>query len=85
MDSNGAVKQVDPRSAVLRDTTYNDGSRYQVGMLWAEDESSLPNNNFSALVQIKLLGRRRFQRAILQNDSGRLFKGVHREKGITSK
>ena len=65
MESYGAFKQVDSRSAadaraekILDDTTYHDGSRYQVGMLWAEDDSSLPNNYFSALVQLKSLERR---------------------------
>ena len=65
MESYGAFKQVDSRSAavaraekILEETTYHDGSRYQVGMLWAEDESQLPNNYFSALVQLKSLERR---------------------------
>ena len=65
IESFGAFKQVDSRSAadaraekILEATTYHDGSRYQVGMLWAEDESSLPNNYFSALVQLKSLKRR---------------------------
>ena len=47
-ESYGAFKQVDSRSAVdaraekiLDDTTYHDGSRYHVGMLWAGDENSL--------------------------------------------
>ena len=65
MESYGAFKQVDSRSTadaraekILDDKTYHDGSRYQVGMLWAEDDSSLPNNYFSALVQLKSLERR---------------------------
>ena len=65
MESYGAMKQVDSRSAadaraekILDETTYHDGSRYQVGMLWADPESSLPNNYFSALVQLKSLYRR---------------------------
>ena len=59
------MKQVDSRSAadaraekILDETTYHDGTRYQVGMLWADPESSLPNNYFSALVQLKSLERR---------------------------
>ena len=62
MESFAAKKQVDPRSAanaraskILQDTTYHDGCRYQVGMLWADDDSSLPNNYFSALMQLKSL------------------------------
>ena len=65
MESFAAMKQIDPRSAddaraskISQETTYHDGCRYQVGMLWADDESSLPNNYFSALVQLKSLERR---------------------------
>ena len=65
MESYGAMKQVDSRSAsdaraenILDETTYHNGTRYQVGMLWDDDESSLPNNYFSALVQLKSLERR---------------------------
>ena len=43
---------------ILEDTTYHDESHYQVGRLWADEESSLPNNYFSALVQLKSLERR---------------------------
>ena len=43
---------------ILEETTFNDGCRYQVGMLWADEESTLPNNYFSALVQMKSLERR---------------------------
>ena len=39
---------------ILEETTFNDDCRYQVGMLWADGESTLPNN-FSALVQLKSL------------------------------
>ena len=65
MESYGAYKHVDSRSAadaramkILEETTFNDGCRYQVGMLWADEESTLPNNYFSALVQLKSLERR---------------------------
>ena len=65
MGSFAAMKQVDPRSAadaraskLWQETTYHDGCRYQVGMLWADDEISLPNNYFSALVQLKSLEHR---------------------------
>ena len=78
MESYRAFKQVDSRSdadaraeRILEDTTYHDGCRYQVGMLWAEDENSLLNNNFSVLVQLKSLERCLakkviFERIILQ-------------------
>ena len=65
IESYGAYKQVDSRSAtdaratkILDETTYHDGSRYQVGKLWADDESCLPINYFSALIQLKSLERR---------------------------
>ena len=65
MESFAAMKQVDLRSAadakaskILQETTYHDGCRYQVGMLWADEESSLPNNYFLSLVQLKSLERR---------------------------
>ena len=65
MESFGAYKQVDSRSAadaramkILERTAFNDGCRYQVAMLWADEESTLPNNYLSALVQMKSLERR---------------------------
>ena len=65
IESYGAYKQVDSRSAtdaratkILDETTYHDGSRHLVGELWADDDSCLPNNYFSALVQLKSLERR---------------------------
>ena len=65
IESYGAYKQVDSRSAadaraleILEEITYHDGNRYHVGMLWTEADSSLPNNYFSALVQLKSLKRR---------------------------
>ena len=36
----------------------HNGKRYDVGMLWAEDNIELPNNFFSALVQLKSLEKR---------------------------
>ena len=60
MESFGAYTLVDPRPAsddrdqkILEGTTYYGGCRYQVGMLWPNGKTSLPNNNFSALVQLK--------------------------------
>ena len=62
MELYGTYKQVDYRSSadqraskVFEETTYHDGSRYQLRMLWTEVGSSLPNNNVPALVQIKSL------------------------------
>ncbi|XP_075250920.1 uncharacterized protein LOC142343117 [Convolutriloba macropyga] len=68
MESYGAVKEVDPRSSsdrraveILEKTTFNDGKRYQVGMLWSKDDLPLPNNYYSALVQLKSLEKRLFR------------------------
>ena len=65
IESYGALKQVDPRSSsdaraheILENTTVHNGKRYNVGMLWAEDNIELPNNYFSALVQLKSLEKR---------------------------
>ena len=63
--SYGAIKEVDPRSSadrraveILKKTTTHDCQRYQVGMLWANDDLDLPNNYYSALVQLKSLEKR---------------------------
>ena len=72
--SFGANKQVDSRSAadaraheILESTTIHIGLRYNVGMLWAADNTKLykntgqqttPNNYFSSLVQLKSLEKR---------------------------
>ena len=60
----GAMKQVAQRSTadkealeILNDTTYHDGTRYQVGMLWANDDA-VPDNYYVALVQLKSLAKR---------------------------
>ena len=65
MQSYGAFKQVDPRFAadaraqeILETTTFHNGQRYHVGMLWADDNIQLPNNYFLSLVQLKSLAKR---------------------------
>ena len=65
LESYGAKKEVDPRSSadrraveILEKTTTHDSQRYQVGMLWANDDLDLPNNYYSALVQLKSLEKR---------------------------
>ena len=65
IESFGANKQVDSRSAadtkahkILESTTIHNGLRYDVGMLWAADNTQLPNNYFSSLVQLKSLEKR---------------------------
>ena len=53
MESYGAVKKVESRSSsdrraveILEKTTFNDGTRYQVVMLWSKDDLHLPNNYY---------------------------------------
>ena len=62
IDSFGAHKQLHSRSAVdlsahetLENTTVYNGLRYDVGMLWAADNTKLPNNYFSSLVILRSL------------------------------
>ncbi|XP_075262530.1 uncharacterized protein LOC142354150 [Convolutriloba macropyga] len=42
----------------LEQTTRFTGERYEVGLLWREDEVKLPNNFYSAMGQLKSLERR---------------------------
>ena len=42
----------------LEQTTRFNGERYEVGLLWQEDEVKLPNNFYSAIGQLKSLERR---------------------------
>ena len=65
VESYGAYKQVDPRSTadaraqkIPETTTFHYGQRYDVGLLWADDNIQLPNNYFSSLVQPKSLEKR---------------------------
>ena len=58
METFGAVKNVDPSSAeesrakeILHSTTFHDGKKYVVGMLWREPDIELPNNYYAALAQ----------------------------------
>ena len=46
-----AIKTLEP-------TTQFKGERYEVGLLWQEDEVKLPNNFYSAMVQLKSLEQR---------------------------
>ena len=65
LESYGTFKQADPRSSadkraqkILDSTTIHDGSRYVVGMLWADDNIHLPDNFYASLVQFKSLEKR---------------------------
>ena len=53
----------DERRAIntLKETTRFNGERYEVGLLWREDDVKLPTNFFSAMGQMKSL-ERRFQK-----------------------
>ena len=42
----------------MEQTTRFNGERYEVGLLWREDEVKLPNNFYSAMGQLKSLERR---------------------------
>ena len=65
LESYGAFKQVDARSAadkralsVLKNDIFHDGERYIVPILWNDKESTLPNNYFPSLNQLKSLEKR---------------------------
>ena len=73
IETFGAMKQVVPRSTadkqalkILNATTYHDGTRYQVGKLWANDDA-LPDNYYANLVQLKSLEKRLEEDPILKN------------------
>ena len=65
LESYGSSKTGDSRSwedqyalKILEATTYHDGSRYVVGKLWPSEASSLPNNYYYALAQLRSLEKR---------------------------
>ena len=65
IESFEAHKQVDPGSAadlraheIFQNTKVHNGLRYNVGRLWAADDTKLSNNYLSSLVQIKSLEKR---------------------------
>ena len=65
MESYGAVKQVNPRSAsdhrateILEQSTVHNEGPYQVGRLWSSDKVKHPNNFLSAMVQFKSLEKK---------------------------
>ena len=74
METFGAVKNVDPASSeearakkILNSSTFHDGQRYVVGMLWKDEDATLPNNYYSSLAQLKSLERRLSKDTELQN------------------
>ena len=65
LESYGLFKQAHPCSSAdkraqkfLDFTTLHDGSRYFVGMFWAEDNIHLPDNFYASMVQFKSLEKR---------------------------
>ena len=54
----GHSKEEQRAIRTLEQTTRFNGERYEVGLLWREDEVKLPNNFYSAIGQLKSLERR---------------------------
>ena len=57
-DVTGHSKEEQRAIKTLERTTRFNGERYEVGLLWREDEVKLPNNFYSAMGQLKSLERR---------------------------
>ena len=57
-DVTGDSKEEQRAIKTLEQTTRFNGERYEVGLLWREDEVKLPNNFYSAMGQLKSLERR---------------------------
>ena len=57
-DVIGHSKEEERAIKTLEQTTQFNGERYEVGLLWREDEVKLPNNFYSAMGQLKSLERR---------------------------
>ena len=57
-DVSGQSKDEQRAFKTLEQTTRFTGERYEVGLLWREDEENLPNNFYSAMGQCKSLERR---------------------------
>ena len=57
-DVTGHSKEEQRAIKTLEQTTRFNGERYEVGLLWREDEVKLPNNFYSAMGQLRSLERR---------------------------
>ena len=65
LESYGSSKTGDSQSSedqyalkILEATTYHDGSCFVVGKLWSSEASSLPDNYYYALAQLRSMARR---------------------------
>ena len=56
-DVTGHLKDEQRAIKTLEQTTRFNGERYEVGLLWREEEVKLPNNFYSAMGQLKSLER----------------------------
>ena len=54
----GKSKEEKRALSILEKTTKHNGERYEVGLLWAEDEPNFPNNYFSAYQQFLSMEKR---------------------------
>ena len=57
-DVKGHLKNEQRSVKTLKQTIQFTVEAYEVGLLWREDEVKLPNNVYSAMVQLKSLERR---------------------------
>ena len=57
-DVSGRSKEEKRAQAILEKTTKHNGERYEVGLLWADDNPNLPNNYYSAYQQFLSMERR---------------------------
>ena len=66
-DVTGHSKEEQRAIKMLEQTTRFNDERYEVGLLWREDEVKLPNNFYSAMGQLKSLERRQQKDETRQN------------------
>ena len=55
---SGCSKEEKRDQAILEKTTRHNGERYEVGLLWTDDNPNLPNNFFSAYQQFLSMEKR---------------------------
>ena len=57
-DVSGRSREEKRAQAILERTTKHNGERYEVGLLWADDNPNLPNNYYSAYQQFLSMEKR---------------------------